>query len=314
MKHTYFVAALNKSNQTRRWEQTVGPYESISYTLLPGNYTLKIYNQTTTIYDNHISINDTSAYVIFENTTQTAVQDIQQSMDNKVDKELKAALEEYNVSNEKILTLIDFHPYFNETITSLRQEFRKTHTLVIPSLKEKYEDTTPPQSTITAVTTFRGDIRITWNSVDDSGSFAQHTDISYKKENASHWKPWQNKTNPYGSLLFNESVDDLINGSTYYFRAIGTDTNNNSEKPNDINTVSITYMEKELGEPWTAESIVREAALQWIFIVAAIGIALLVFIVLWVERKKEKQAEKIAKRVGNNRYYVQQQEQYQDYR
>jgi len=309
MKDDNFTIQIRKHNQSRSWEQYVGPYESINYDLTRGNYSIEVFNRTMHIETFNITVNETTTYLIFENTTRTAIINVQHSMQSITETELKSILEQYNITNENVLDIIDFHPYYNQTITDFRDEFRETQVMKIPSLKERYVDTTPPQTTITAVVTLEGEIRITWNSVDDTGSFAASTNLSYKKENASQWKLIRNGTDPYGSLLFNSSTEELIEGNTYSFRAIGIDNDGNVEKPNNINTVELIYHQEEIGRTWSTDSIVKDAFSQWIFILIIVCVISLVGGIIYIERKKEKEADK-RMRIPYKRNHSRQQENY----
>jgi hypothetical protein len=265
-----------------------------------GNYTFRIYNDTETIYNESLYVNETKGIVIYTNNTRTIVNVIERSTNGTLQRILEISWEEYNLSDPNIQQLIGLDIDINNTANELNEEFRKTHVLDIPQLSERYTDTEPPQSTIAAIMTFEGDLHITWNSVDESGEFAEETDISYRKENTTQWKVWVNGTSPYGSMTFNNEIEQLNEGETYYFRALARDNAGNAEEQNTINVVAIVYDPVTYGESYTAEDLMREASQQWIFILAIIAIILIFCVVVFIDRKKDNLEKKMAAKTSNS--------------
>jgi hypothetical protein len=291
-KDSFFVVGFKKQNASVWWERIVCPYETIEFLLPPGTYSVRVYNSTLHLAEFDTVVNASRAFTIAGpdiNASLNLVLEGQQ----KIIAEIRATNETFNYTNSMIFDILGLYYYSNQTIQSIINEFRQPHIWHIPTIEYSVNDTLAPISSITMTVTIDAEIRVTWKTSDNVG--VNHTTLYYKVNNAT-WKEWHLNEGQSGVKYFNESVEKLVEGDVYHFRALGTDLSGNAESPSTINTGFITY--QKFTPPSTPEiaNFLKDIFSNWLFLLSIIIIIGLVITVIWIEgKKKDKQDKEGAK-------------------
>jgi hypothetical protein len=298
----FFVTSIKK-NQSEIWvERIVSPYETVSYEITKGNYSIRIYNATLNISEFFTYVDKSTAYVITGDNINKSVNLAIYGQNISIALNLSEMKESYKLSNDTLQYLLGHLPYGNETITSFKEEFRKPHIYVIPVLKEKYEDKLPPVTAIIATVTIDGGIRVRWISTDDRGETVDYVELFYKEENAT-WREWDTTDSRIGHKYLTQEEIDLVEGKEYTFMALGTDTAGNKEKQSTLNTVTIIYEIIEIDYPAASvTNILKEVFTNWILILAIIAISGSMLLLFLIEKKRNKEEMEEERRVRYERY------------
>lgn len=285
----FFVTSIKK-NQSAIWvERIVTPYEAIEYVITRGNYSVRIYNSTLNVAEFYVDIDKSIAYVITGDDINKSVNLAIYGQNVSIALSLREMEETYNLSNELLRYYISHLPYRNESLISLKDEFRNPHIFTIPVLKEKYEDKLPPVTSLTATVTVDGGIRVRWVSTDDRGESVDYVELFYKEDNAT-WREWDNTTSRIGNKVLTEDEIELVEGRNYTFMALGTDYAGNVEKPSTINTATIMYSLIDIDiTPTRGGDILGDIFTNWLFIVALISIAGSILLLFLIEKKRNKE-------------------------
>ena len=167
------------------------------------------------------------------------------------------------------------------------RQFKLPHEWRLPQVNYTLEDKTPPVTTISAEITINSEIRVTWSSVDNVPLNVAHVDLYYKVENASYWKEWKLHQPATGTLIFKE--EEPIEGKTYQFMALGTDSSGNKENQTDANTCSITYKQFVLSVSGLPTNPVQAALQNIQLILLAVALIILALVALLIYLRREQQ-------------------------
>ena len=290
-KDDYFVIGFKKENATIWWEKIICPFETIEYLLPPGNYSVRVYNNTGSLAEFNTTVNASRAFAISGPDLNASIGLVLEGQ-QKIIAEIKATNESFNITNNYILDVLGKYYYSNQTIQSILNKFRQPHIWQIPTINYTIQDTNPPISSIHAVITIDSSIKVTWHSSDDSSATVDHVKLYYKIENAT-WKEWFANLTEDGTKYFNSSSTSevLTEGKNYSFRVLGVDTKGNTENASEINTCSILYGKyiPPAGiDPMDALEAIME---NWTFILIIAAIIILAIIVVILERRKERKEE-----------------------
>jgi len=291
-KDDFFVIGFKKKNASIWWEKIVCPYETIEFLVPPGNYSVRVYNNTFSLAEFNTTVNSSKAFTIKGPDLNASIYQAIEGQ-QRIIQEIRATNESYNYTNSMIFDVLGKYYYSNQTIQSILNNFRQPHIWQIPTINYTVNDTNAPISSITAVITIDGSIRVKWHSADDSSQTVDFTTLYYKVNNAS-WKEWYPSLESSGSKYFNKSTESFSEGDTCHFRVLGTDTKGNVEKASEINTCSILY--RKYTPPSTPDpyNILKDITTNWTFIliiIAIIGLSVFVVILEGRKRKRDKKKE-----------------------
>jgi hypothetical protein len=125
-------------------------------------------------------------------------------------------------------------------LRAILDQFQLPHSWQIPKVDYTINDTTPPISTITAYVAADGSLQVSYGCTDNSVFGVAYVNLYYKiGTNASYWRNWSFHAPQTGTKTFNGETPK--NGTTYWFRCLGTDVFGNVEQPSDTNTMNITF-------------------------------------------------------------------------
>jgi len=191
-----------------------------------------------------------------------------------------------NISNQTnyIMQLL------NASTDEILQQFRLPHQWRLPKVNYTLEDKTPPVTTISAEITINSEIRVTWSSVDNVPLNVAYVDLYYKVENASYWKEWKLHQPATGTLIFRE--EEPIEGKTYWFMALATDSSGNKENQTDSNTCEIEYQQFVLPVTGLPTSPLKAVGITNIMIIIAIILfsILIILILIGIKMRREENA------------------------
>jgi len=203
-----------------------------------------------------------------------------------------------NVSlNETALQNVNFSG-FNSLMKNLRQilsQFQLPHSWQIPQINYTINDTTPPISTITAYVAADGSLQVQYSCSDNTPFGVAYVDLYYKLGNMSWWRNWSYHTTKDGTRKFDKV--EIVNGSTYWFRCIGTDIFGNVEQPSEINTVNITYA---YTAPPAMAQILPVDTTTILYIMAFLIVCIFI-LSLYALRKRKKEERLLARKVQGPR-------------
>lgn len=285
-REDFFIVGLKKEGASRWWEKSVGPYETVEFLPPTGNYSIRVYNATLSYADFNETVNSTKAFVITGRNFTARVDEIIEGQ-QRVVATLENQTESFNYTNSLLFETLDLYYYSNQTISSVLNIFRQPHVWQVPTVNYTYQDNKPPITTIYAMIALSGGIKVRWHATDDI-SGVNETTLYYRLSNATTWKPWEQNLTASGEKLFNNSIEQLVEGEVYWFKAISIDKQGNVEKERDTNVFNITYSTADIEQPANAGELIKNALSSWVFLVVVAIIGGLVVIVILAERKQEK--------------------------
>jgi hypothetical protein len=287
----FFIVGLKKEGASIWWEKSVGPYETIEFLPPTGNYSIRVYNASLTYGEFNETVNSTKAFVITGRNFSARVEEILEGQ-QRVVTTLENQTESFNYTNSLLFETLDLYYYSNETINSVLNIFRQPHVWQVPTVNYTFQDTKPPITTLYAMISLDGEIKVRWHSTDDISGVKNIT-LYYKLSNATSWKSWGDNLSASGEKMFNDSIEPLVEDKVYWFKAIGVDKEGNIEKERDTNVYNLTYSTAEIDQPVDAGQLVKDALTSWVFFVVAGIIIILVVIVVLIERKQEKMTKEV---------------------
>ena len=289
-REDFFIVGLKKEGATRWWEKPVGPYETIEFLPPTGNYSIRVYNATLSYADFNETVNSTKAFVITGRNFSARVDEIIEGQ-QRVVTSLENQTESFNYTNSLLFETLDLYYYSNETIKSILNIFRQPHVWQVPTVNYTFEDVKSPITTLYAMIAIDGQIKVRWHATDDISGVSNVT-LYYRLQNATQWKIWKTNMSASGEVLFNESIEPLVEGNVYWFKASAVDKKGNVEGEKDTNVYNLTYSTLDIEQPVDAGQLIKDAMSNWIFIVIVAGIIILVVIVILIERKQDKIMDK----------------------
>ena len=191
-----------------------------------GSAIMEILNLTEALQQ---SLNANFSYI------QTRLLNISDVLDNRLDL-IYNALQEVNITG------------FDNLMAALQdilEQFSLPHEWQLPGVNYTTNDTMAPISAISATIAFGGGINVRWASTDDFPSSVAYTIIYYRIE-TNPWMIWKPLAAASGEENFNQYDEELVNGTTYWFKCIGVDTAGNIEAETDANVCNITYYIREI--------------------------------------------------------------------
>jgi len=288
-KNDYYVVGFKKNGSSLWWEKIVCPYDTIEFLPPIGNYSIRVYNYSVNQSVFYLAqfndiVNSSKAYLIYGTNWTTNISLMLES-EQQLIAQLTNATEDFNYTNSLLAEVLQDWTYTNQTIQSVLEQFRLPHEWMIPGVNYTVNDTSPPVSSISAYVAFDGSLQVEWACSDNTPLGVSHVDLYYKVSNASYWRNWSMDTSQSGTKRYTGSLSE---GTTYWFRALGTDSNGNAESPTDANTVNITYYGYEV--PITVNPIlpITTTTLFAIIIIMIFAILIIVGTAAW-KRKKEEQ-------------------------
>lgn len=132
---------------------------------------------------------------------------------------------------------------FTALLQSILDQFQLPHEWRLPQMNYTINDSVPPISSISASSALTGGINVHWTSTDNNPLFGVAYVTIYYKIDGGSWRVWKPVTTYMGNDLFDSSVQNLTNGTKYWFKCIGVDLAGNVENESDANTCNVTYVE-----------------------------------------------------------------------